>query len=185
MRIVLTGFMGTGKSAVARQLAVRLKLQCVDLDQEIEARAGLRVAEIFDREGETVFRALERDVLQQVCMRDGIVLALGGGAIADEVNFERLAQAGAILVRLEATPAEIVRRVRPTLASRPLLRGHPDLEARVRELLAARAAIYARVPLVVCTEGLSPRQSAERVASLVAKAAANAVRHEGLRGRGP
>ncbi len=178
MRVVLTGFMGTGKTVVARELAARLRLTCVDLDGEIERRAGMTVAEIFAARGEAGFRALERAVVGEVTARDGVVIATGGGAIADEQNLAHLSR-GSVMVRLSASPAEIVRRVGPSVADRPLLRGHVDLEARVRELLDARASVYARVPFEVVTDGLSPAAVADHIVARLADAAATPVRGAG------
>ncbi len=178
MRIVLTGFMGTGKTVVARELAARLRLACVDLDREIERRAGMTVAEIFASRGEAGFRELERAAVSELAARDGVVVATGGGAIADEQNFAQLSR-GSVMVRLSASPAEIVRRVGPSVADRPLLRGHIDLEARVRELLDRRAPIYARVPFAVGTDGLSPAEVADHIVARLADAAAASVREAG------
>ena len=97
MRIFLTGFMGSGKTTVGRRLAERLELPFVDLDEEIERRAGMAVREIFERQGEPAFRALEAEALRQVLALPDVVVATGGGTMAFEGNF-RLIRASGLVV---------------------------------------------------------------------------------------
>jgi shikimate kinase len=162
MRVVLTGFMGTGKTAVGQRVAERLGRQFLDTDALVERRAGKSVREIFATVGEDAFRALERDAVAEACRSVDTVVAIGGGALVDESNFARLADSS-FLVCLTATPSAISRRVRATAALRPLLRGRSGLTARIRELLAERAPVYARVRYVVDTTDRTIEQVADEV----------------------
>src|SRR5437762_10029536 len=108
--IVLTGFMGTGKSGVGRRLATRLGRAFVDTDQLVERRAGKSVAAIFADDGEPAFRALERDAVATAAARGDAVIAVGGGAVLDATNLTRLRAAG-VVVCLTAAAETILRRV--------------------------------------------------------------------------
>lgn len=160
--VYLTGFMGVGKSAAGRALARRLKRPFVDLDAEIERAAGAAVADVFARKGESAFRRLERAALSRAAKRRGAVVALGGGALLDPRNRELAARTG-VIVRLTCARRELVRRLRPQRAVRPLLAGGA-LEARVAALMKARRGAYAGAHLTVSTTGLSTAAVAARVA---------------------
>src|SRR4249920_2152552 len=95
--IVLTGFMGTGKSEVGRRLAKRLGRAFVDTDQLVEARAGKTIAAIFAEDGEAAFRVLERDAVDTAAARGEAVIAVGGGAVLDAANVARLRAAGVLV----------------------------------------------------------------------------------------
>lgn len=158
--IFLVGFMGTGKTTVGRQLAERLGRPFVDLDAEIEARAGKPISAIFRDEGEAHFRALERAAVQEVAARRGIVAAAGGGAVLDHRNTADLLRAG-LLVCLMARPEVILARVQAE-THRPLLE-QGDKERRIIELLEQRLPIYRALPIRVDTSDLSPNEVVERV----------------------
>lgn len=160
MKIVLTGFMGTGKSAVGRRLAERLALPFLDLDEAIEAATGLTIAEIFAAEGEPAFRQKERDLIASLEHRTNCVMATGGGAVLDPDNLRRL-RTGAVLVCLTAEPAIILQRLGGD-AGRPLLQG-TDRLARIRALLEQRAPAYAQADLTIDTSALNVEQIVERI----------------------
>lgn len=160
--IYLTGFMGVGKSAVGRELGRRLKRPFVDLDAAIERRMGSTVAEIFSRRGETAFRKLERQALAAASKKKGVVVALGGGALLDARNRKTVNETG-ILIRLTCSRRELVRRLRPKRAHRPLLAGGP-LDARVARLIAARREAYGKAGLTVSTTKISNAAAAALIA---------------------
>jgi shikimate kinase len=162
MRIVLTGFMGTGKTVVGRRLAARLARPLVDTDALIEQRTGRSVREIFAVDGEPRFRELERAAVRDACAAGDVVVSTGGGTLVDERNFEALADDG-LLVCLTAAPRTIARRVRGSVADRPMLHGHPSLTGRIRELLDARAPVYDRVPVQVDTSSMSVEQVVDAI----------------------
>src|SRR5512139_3120122 len=95
--VFLVGPMGSGKSAVGRQLATRLDLAFVDSDAEIEARTGADISYIFEKEGEAGFREREREVLDALTGRSRVLLSTGGGAVLDPANRERLRSRGCVV----------------------------------------------------------------------------------------
>lgn len=143
--------MGSGKSAVGRQLARVLGLDFIDSDEEIERRTGVDIPFIFEKEGEEGFRRREQEVIADLTGRDGIVLATGGGAIIAEDNRRLLAARGTV-VYLEATIDQQVTRTRHG-RERPLLTGR-DPEQTLRELMAFREPLYREIAdLTVPTDG--------------------------------
>jgi len=164
--VILTGFMATGKTEVGRKLAALLDAPFVDTDTLVESATGRTVADIFAREGERAFRALEREAVERACGVEDAVVATGGGTLLDADNRRRLAAAGPV-VCLTAAPEELVRRVGRG-ADRPLLAGSGDRLGRVRELLATRAEAYASAAHTIDTTGLGVDDVVARVRSLVA-----------------
>lgn len=159
--IYLTGFMGTGKSVVGKELARLLRRPFVDLDLSIERAAGSSVASLFARRGEEEFRKLERKALLRASRRSGVIVALGGGTLLDPRN-RALVKKG-LLVSLSCSRAELVRRLGPVRDSRPLLAGGP-LGARVGKLLKARKDAYEGADIEVSTTTNSPEAAAGLIA---------------------
>ena len=160
--LVLTGFMGTGKTTVGRVLAERLGFDLVDTDAMIESRAG-PIQVIFERDGEGAFRELERQVARELAGRAGLVIATGGRMMLDPECAACLEPA-AYVVCLNATVETILERVGDTVP-RPLL-DVGDAPTRVRELLAERAEGYGRF-IAVDTDGCSPDEVADAVMARV------------------
>ena len=161
MRIFLTGFMGAGKTSVGRRLAARLGWPFVDLDDEIEKRAGESVREIFDHVGEARFRDLESQVLADSLRQDPVVVATGGGTLTFPRNLAA-ARSGGLVVWLNPEFATITRRVGGRgKKDRPLFRDEATVLALYRERLPA----YALADLKV---DVAPREGAEEVAARVA-----------------
>ncbi len=163
--VVLTGFMGTGKTTIGRVLAERLGYDFVDTDAIIVDRHG-PITEIFAEHGEDHFRALERELAAELAERDGLVVSTGGRMLVDPVNadvFERRH----VVVALTATPDTIFLRVGGDRAAdtRPMLAGG-DVRARIAELLAERTAAYARFHQVA-TDDRWPNQIADEIVALV------------------
>ena len=148
--IVLVGPMGSGKSAVGRQLARELELEFLDSDAEIEKRTGVDIAYIFEKEGEAGFRGRERDMIAELTKRDSIVLATGGGAVLDEDNRRELTGHGTV-VYLRATVAQQLERTRHT-RNRPLLFDR-DPETVLTELMEIRAPLYEEVADIIVSTG--------------------------------
>ncbi len=158
--IVLTGFMGTGKSHVGRLLAGRLGWEFVDTDAWIEAQTGRRVAAIFHDDGEVAFRAWEAMAAVHFGRGERQVIATGGRLLLDPANALDLA-AGGLVLCLTATPETILARVRQEAGRRPLLEGG-DPVGQIRRLLRDRADAYAQFPAVE-TDGHSPSEIAETI----------------------
>lgn len=147
-RYFLYGPPGSGKSTIGRKLADALALPFVDLDEEIEAQAGVAIPEVFAGEGESGFRARERAALEEVLAPGRRVVALGGGALLDPESRSRVAAAGAILC-LRAPEATLLARLQRAQAARPLLAGDPA--ARLEALLGQRAEHYDSFPVQLYT----------------------------------
>jgi len=167
MNLVLIGYRGTGKSTVARHLALALGWDWADADVEIELLAGKSIAAIFAEEGEPRFRELESIVIADLSRRDFLVLAAGGGAILRPENRAALRSSGRV-VWLTARPETIMKR----LAADPDTAGRrPNLttsggEAEIRALLASRAPLYAATAdLTVETDSRSPSEIAQEILS--------------------
>lgn len=159
--MVLTGFMGSGKTEVGRATAGLLSRPFVDTDELIVAGAGMGVSEIFAKEGEPGFRAREAEAVEEVAERQGQVIALGGGAVLAVENRTLLKMSG-LLVYLRATPETLMRRVE-TGEDRPLL-AHGDRAARLRDLVAVRTPIYEAVAdFVIDTDSTDVRRVAEEI----------------------
>jgi shikimate kinase len=137
--VFLVGMMGAGKTTIGRHLARALGREFLDLDHELEARCGVRVALIFDIEGEEGFRKRESAALNECSQRRNIVLATGGGAVLADENRRMLAQRG-VVIYLKAGADELYRRVARD-RNRPLLQTD-DPQGRIRNLLTQRAPLY-------------------------------------------
>ena len=148
--IILVGMMGAGKTTVGRLLARRLKRPFFDCDEQIERRCGVRIAVIFEIEGEAGFRTREAQVIAELCAQDHVVLATGGGAVLAEENRRRLAARGTV-VYLHARPGSLWLRVRHD-RNRPLL-ATPDPQQRLEELYAQRDPLYREVADLVMDTG--------------------------------
>jgi len=163
--LAITGFSGTGKSLVGKQVAERLNWNFLDTDDEIVELAGKPIAQIFAQEGEGKFRELERETIRRACRQRQTVIAIGGGAIVDRQNYDLLARTG-IIVCLEAKPETIYERLfreaacSPGTEVRPLLAVDNPLE-RIRELKASRQSHYAKADWTIHTDGLSIGEVAE------------------------
>jgi shikimate kinase/3-dehydroquinate synthase len=151
--VVLSGFMGTGKSTVGPALASALGVPFVDTDSEIERGTGLRVVDLWQKEGEPAFRARETALVERLFAEDRPrVIAFGGGTVTS-VRARRLATDRGIVVTLTASPEAVVERARD-VTTRPNLAVGGDPVARARELLEQRAEAYAECHLEVSTEAL-------------------------------
>jgi shikimate kinase/3-dehydroquinate synthase len=152
--LVLTGFMGTGKTQVGQEVAWRLARPFVDMDTEIEARAGKTIARIFAEEGEETFRRMEAALCAELSDRTGHVIATGGGTLVDPANRAAMMRSGTV-VCLTCDLDEILRRLGATEnAERPLFNG-ADPSAKAGRLLAARRKAYTAIPWQVDTTSLS------------------------------
>jgi len=150
--LYLTGFMGTGKTSIGRELAKALRYRFVDSDRWIEKESGMKIPEIFASKGEDWFRTQERRFVDDGHPPEGCVVACGGGLITVEET-RRVLEAKGILVALFASPETVLLRTSRN-RNRPLLHSE-DPEQRIRELMAARDPIYRSVRFAVSTDGRS------------------------------
>ncbi len=168
--LVLTGFMGSGKTAVGRAVAAALGRPFVDMDAVLEERLGTTIAGYFAAAGEAAFRQAEAALIGELAARPGLVIATGGGALVPEANRRAFLEAGATVILLACAPHELLRRLEGA-TDRPLLAGG-DPAAAVERLLAARQAAYEAIPLRLDTTHLTVAEAAARVQRLALAAAA-------------
>ncbi|MCH6550086.1 MAG: shikimate kinase AroK [Proteobacteria bacterium] len=149
--LFLVGPMGAGKSAVGRHLARLLHLEFVDSDEEIETRTGVDIPFIFEKEGEEGFRRREVKVIDELSQREGVVLATGGGAIADPESRSRLGARGFVVYLHTSVKQQLERTQRRR--KRPLLE-NGDKEKVLRELMEQRDPLYREISdLIIETDG--------------------------------
>lgn len=162
--IILTGFMGSGKTTVGKLLSERYGYTFIDTDQYIEEKCGCTIAELFSKKGEAYFRQLETDILKELnASLTHAVLSTGGGLPLREENAAELATLGTVIY-LQITPEEVISRLSGD-NTRPLLSGD-DPEQKVRDLLTYRTPLYERVAdLTIPATGQSPEYIAEEIIS--------------------
>ncbi len=159
-RIVLTGFMGSGKTTVGPLVAQGLGWTFVDVDDVIAAEAGMAIPEIFRSEGETEFRRREREAIEKLARRDEIVLALGGGAIEDDATRKLLLMAPeTLLVHLEVKLETTLARCKGTENLRPVLAD----EANLKDRYERRLPLYRMAHVTLEVDTLTPDQVAEAI----------------------
>jgi shikimate kinase len=163
--IVLIGFMAAGKSTVGRRLARRLGWRFIDLDREIERRAGATIAEIFAAHGEAGFRLAEEEATAALPPLDRTVLAVGGGWFLNTRARARF-NTQAFIVWLRISPAESVRRLNTSKRPRPLLAGADPLAA-AEALLREREAVYGQADAVVDVDGRAVYAVADEIARMI------------------
>jgi shikimate kinase len=157
----LVGPMGAGKSTIGRQLARSLHLRFLDSDREIESRTGVDIPLIFELEGESGFRKREREIIDELTSKSGIVLATGGGAVLDAENRRRLASRGYVIY-LHASVEQQLKRVAHD-KNRPLLQT-TDPQQKLLELMKFRDPLYREVAdWIIQTDGCRVREVAQSI----------------------
>lgn len=164
--LFLTGFMGSGKSRIGRELSALLGTRFIDVDRAIEQQIG-PITPFFQREGEAAFREVERQVLQDLLKGADAVIATGGGTPFQFDNMERMLAAGNV-VYLDASLPVLIERLKRTGRDRPLLFGLSDaqLEQRISELFAARRPGYLRAHHVINADA-TPQEVAARIVAAI------------------
>jgi len=167
MNIVLTGFMGTGKSVIGKNVANILGWKFIDIDTEIEKEAKKTIREIFNDDGEPFFRQLEKRVCHRISKYNKTVIATGGGTFIDIENKNSLSKNG-IIICLKCKPEIILKRLtsdKNYIISRPLL-AKPDPKANIENLLHERKNIYETIQLSIDTSNLSINETSRRIIDL-------------------
>lgn len=163
--IYLIGFMGCGKSTIARILSEKLGVPQVEMDEQIVREQGMPITEIFEKYGEEHFRDIETDLVRRLQAQTGVVVSCGGGAVLREENRKMMKESGAI-VWLTAQPETILERVKHSV-DRPVLNGHMNVEY-ITELMAKRHDCYeAAADFHVSTDGKSREEICEEIMELV------------------
>ncbi len=160
VNLALIGFMGTGKTSVGRLVADLLRFDYLDTDELIQSRTGRTINDIFARDGEPAFRALEQQVTGELSTRERTLIATGGGLPTRPANLASLKK-HALVVCLWASPEKIWERVK-NQTHRPLLHG-PDPQTKIRDLLAAREQFYRQADVLINTDNRSDREVAQQV----------------------
>lgn len=164
VNIVLTGFMGAGKSAVGRRLKERTGREMVDTDDMIERDADMAISEIFEKFGEPHFRELEKKAVLKASALENHIIVTGGGVVLKEENIENLRKNGKI-VYLYA-PAEVLYERMKDETHRPLLQVD-DPPGKIKELLEFRAPFYANNDTEIDTRDMSVEEVAEEVVRVI------------------
>ena len=158
---MLTGFMGTGKSSVARELAALMGRGVIDLDAEIEKSAGMSIADIFASQGEQKFRDMETGAARKAADKRGLIISTGGGVVLKAENMEALRHSGVVFC-LMASPETILSRTAGN-RERPLLQTEDPL-GKIRQLLDARALHYGgSCDFMIDTDGKTPKEIAREI----------------------
>jgi shikimate kinase len=160
VNIALIGFMGTGKTSVGRIVAEQLHFEYLDTDELIQTQTGRSITDIFNRDGEPAFRALEQKIVEELAGRVKTVIATGGGLPVNPKNLASL-KTHALVVSLWSSPEKIWERVRHQ-SHRPLLHDE-NPQAKIRELLVAREPFYKQADVLLNTELRSVREVAQQV----------------------
>ncbi|WP_122627833.1 shikimate kinase [Lucifera butyrica] len=158
--VVLTGFMGSGKTSTGRLLAGRMNRPFIDTDQKIEQETGMTISEIFRVYGEAYFRQKERDLINKVSRYTNTVIATGGGTVMNLDSMNRLKANGVIISLTAALPVILERTGRRT--HRPVLEC-PDKCALVTRLFRERAELYRKADYSVDTSVYSPQEVVEQI----------------------
>lgn len=158
--IILVGFMGTGKTSVANALARMTNMKLIEMDALIEETAGKPITQIFAEEGEPAFRKIEHDLAANLSSPKASIISTGGGIVLNPDNI-RLLSEGGLVVCLQASVDEILRRVEND-TDRPLLHTD-DRRGKVLSLLSQRQELYNKIPFQIHTDGRSIENIAQTI----------------------
>lgn len=151
--IFFVGFMGAGKSTVARSLQKRLKMNLVEMDERIEKEQGMTIPEIFEKYGESRFRDLESELILTIGKEGNTIVSCGGGVVVRPENIDYMKKNG-MVVFLSAKPETVFYRVKDS-TNRPILNGNMNVEY-IGELMEKRRALYeAAADVKISTDGKS------------------------------
>lgn len=165
MKIVLTGFMGSGKTSVGRELSSKLGFPFIDTDGLIEEREGMPISLIFKEKGEDYFRTIERTVIKEISQKSDVVIATGGGVIKNKDNVEDLRRRG-VIIWLKATPDIILKRVMLEGGKRPLLDVKEPL-GEIKKLLTEREEFYMQSDISIDTDFITPGETAQEIIEML------------------
>ena len=160
VNLALIGFMGTGKTSVGRHVAEQIGFEFIDTDELIQADTGRTIADIFARDGEPAFRALEKQLVRKLSLREKVLIATGGGLPTNAENLAAL-KSFALVICLWASPEKIWERVK-NQSHRPLLHD-ADPQKKIRELLAVREPFYRQADVLINTDLRSVREAAQQI----------------------
>ena len=159
--IFLIGFMGAGKSTIAKTLVQKLGFPLIEMDEQIVKEQGMPISQIFEEKGEPYFRELETGLIRSLTLDHPAVVSCGGGVAMRQVNVDSMKERGRI-VFLTATPETIYGRVKNS-TDRPILNGHMNVEY-IAELMEKRRPMYEKAAdLSVATDGRTKEEIADEI----------------------
>ena len=165
--IFLIGFMGSGKSTVAKYLSSAYQMKQIEMDEQIEKNEGRSISSIFEKEGEEYFRTLETELLKSLDPRETFVVSCGGGAAVKEENVREMKEKGRIIL-LSAQPETVYVRVKNS-HNRPLLEGNMNV-SYIKELMDKRQKLYERAAdFQVKTDGRTAKDIGEEIIKQIRK----------------
>ena len=170
MKIVLVGYMGSGKSTIATFLSEKLQLPCKDLDNCIEKQEGMSIAVVFEAKGEIYFRKLEHQVFKEMmAANDSFVLSTGGGTPCYANNHLLLNGHGVVSIYLKTSIDQLLLRTKDEKVTRPLLASKSDKELReyVAQHLFERSYFYNQATFTICTDQKTPEQIVAEIKNLL------------------
>lgn len=169
-KIILIGYMGSGKSTIARLLSKTMKFEFQDLDDLIEKEINLSVATIFQQKGEVYFRKLEHQFLQKMLQNEqNLILSLGGGTPCFSNNLDLLKKEGITTIYLKTSIEKLYDRLRNQKTNRPLIANMSEAEMKefIAKHLFERSYYYNQAKYVVLTDDKSPEETVLEILSLL------------------
>ncbi|MFH1678985.1 MAG: shikimate kinase [Candidatus Omnitrophota bacterium] len=170
--IYIVGFMGTGKTAVGKEVSRQLAQRFFDLDSLIEEKEKKRISRIFAENGEEYFRSVEKQALKEISAKRNLVVSCGGGIVLDKENIRTMKETG-VIICLSATPKVILSRTQG-YKHRPLL-NVDDPEQAIDELLIIRASFYAQADYTIDTSDLTVSEVVNKVLKIAEKSKDKAI----------
>ena len=161
--IILTGFMGTGKTVVGKELSDILSMKLIDVDSEIEKSCGMKIGDIFRDLGEEQFRNIETEMIRKIANERHSIISTGGGAVIREENMQVLRENG-IIFCLCAGPGTVLKRTARS-SERPLLKVDDPMK-KIIDLMYYRKPFYEKAGIMIDTENKNPLQIAEEIAEI-------------------
>lgn len=162
--IILTGFMGTGKTTIGRVLSNRLGMRLVDVDEEIEREEKMSITDIFSRHGEPHFRDIETAMIRKLSSGKNVIISTGGGAVLRQENMEILKENGVVFC-LSASVGTILERTSRS-EDRPLLKVE-NPKKKIEELLAYRRPFYEEAGIMIQTDGKTPLEVVQEIMEIL------------------
>ena len=162
--IVLTGFMGTGKTTIGRELSRMLHMRLVDIDSEIEKSQKMKIDHIFKTYGEQYFRDLETAMIKKLSREKNIIISTGGGAVLRDENMEALKENGIVFCLNANTETILERTARST--ERPLLKVENPKE-KISELLSYRRPFYEKAGIMLETDAKTPSEVVQEIMEIM------------------
>ncbi len=160
--IVITGFMGTGKTSIGTLVAQKLGREFIDTDQLIAKRLGLSINEIFEKFGESFFRTKEKEVLLELSKKSNLVISTGGGSLVPKEN-QKIMEKNSLIFCLQCDTDEIIKRTSND-NSRPLLKENKHIE--IQRLLKRRESAYNKIKLQINTTRISIDEAADEIINI-------------------